>query len=658
MTRPLHLLFLSVIFLSVSAGLPGNNIVDSLRQRLPYIDGEEKVEALLELADQLKFSDQEIAMVYAEEGLALTTSLKLEALEPQMLLIKGIILTIKADYPQSIQYYERAIEGFRRVENLRGVGKARNGLGMTYTRQGEYEQAMKAYEKAIILYDELADTSRVLLIKGNIANLAYKRGDYNDALVVYEELLDYGKQTNSKLLIGRYLGNIGLVYYHKGDYPAALEHFYQAVAIADSLGNKTSKVNLFNSIGLIYSDIEMYEEATSYFELGLELGGARDQGKIRTNLADLLARQGKYQEALIFITDAIAIYDSLGIKSTTNLYKTIALIQMETGDFEAARKNLDYALKTGLDLKQSDISGSYHSLLARLSLAQGDTVKGERQLQHAAEIFRKRNDTRGLYSATKRLASLYEAKGNYQEALRFSRQHEQLSDSLFGLQQNNKLTRVELERVRRDHLKLRSGETSKAMPSGTKKWGVLLLLSFIILTLVFVGWRIRRSEESEGKLLSDLQRAERENEEIKTNLKQTNLEMTFLSLDLAKKDDFLKRLKTELEGIALGHPASKKVLAMIRSIHSSEASKKEWALFQQAYEQVFPNFFDALQADYPSLTLNQLRHCGLIRLKISLQEVAEINAVSINSVHKARHRLREKFGLTRKEKLEHFLTRY
>jgi len=658
MIRLLRILSLMVVLIAVSFGLSGNNRVDSLQQRLPDINGKEKVETLLELADQLKFSDQEAALKYAADGLELARSLKLEALEPKLLLIKGITLTIKADYPQSLQFYERAIQLFRRVEDLRGVGKARNGMGMTYTRQGEYRQAMEAFKKSILLYEELGDTSRVLLIKGNIANLAYKRGDYNGALPIYEELLAHGRETESGILIGSHLGNIGRVYSHNGDYPEALDHFYQAVAIMDSLGNTTRKANLLNSIGLLFEELDMYKEATDYYREGLRLGGARTQGKIKTNLASLLFKQGKYPEALAYITRAITIYDSLGIKSKANLYKTIASIQIETGAFDAASQNLERALNTGLDLEQKDVAGGYYSILARLSLAQGDTATTETQLQRAAEIFDERNDIKGLYSVTARLASLFEANGEYQKALLFRKQHEQLADSLFGLDQRNELMRIEIDRVRQGYLRSQSNQVLNSSPPGSGNWGWLLLSGLLCLTVVLGVWGFRHNGKKKDKLRSDLQRTERENQEMKTSLKQTNLEMTFLSLDLAKKDDFLKKLKSELEEVSSGHPASKKVLAMIRSIHSSEASNKDWALFQQTYEQVFPNFFDGLQADYPTLTVKQLRHCGLIRLKISLQEVADINAISLNSVHKARHRLREKFGLTRKEKLEHFLTKY
>lgn len=653
-----RIFFLVFTLLSLSTQLPGKNGIDSLLQRLPVTDGEEKVDVLLKLADQLKFSDQAAAMAYAEEGLQLVESLNLRTWEPKLLLAMGIIRTIEADFPHSIQYYERAIELFRTMEDIRGIGNTRNAMGMTYIGQGEYDKAMEAFEKAILIFEELGDASRQLLIKGNIANLAYKRGDYGEALPIYEELLAHGKRTGAKALIGAHLGNIGRVHYHNGDYPAALKNFYKAVAIMDSLDNKASKVNMFNNIGLLFAELEMYEEASGYFEEGLRLGTLRDQGKIRTNLAELQAKQGRYPEALANIREAITIYDSLGIKSSAILYETIASIQVETGDFDAAAINLERALETSINLEQSHIAGSYHNIKGRLLLARGDTSEAMTQFQRAAAIFNERQEIKGLYLVTKRLATLSEVKGDYKEALRFQKQHEQLSDSLFGQQQSNKLIRIELNRVHQNHLKSQLVQVPDASPSKLKRWGGFLLVGLACMIIVFGTWYIRKNGENKGKLLSELQRAEQENQEMKTNLKQTNLQMTFLSLDLAKKDDFLEKLKTELEEISRGHPASKKVMAMIRRIHSSEASKKDWELFQQAYEQVFPNFFDELQANYPSLTLKQLRHCGLIRLKISIQEVADINAVSLNSVHKARHRLREKFGLTRKEKLEHFLRKY
>lgn len=641
---------------SASPILKGQVRVDSLTQRLTQTSGEEKATVCLQLMQALKFSDQALAEEHGQSGLALARNLELTNLEGKLLLNLGIVHAIGADYPASLTYYEQAADRFREVDNAKGIGQAYSNMGLTYARRGGYEEAMVSYDKAVVLFRALEDTTTVLLIRGNMANLAFRQGRYEEAKDIYGQLLELGQQNNKPGLIARYNANLGRVAYRQGAHSEALDHFYKALDLHEASNNKAEKANLLNNIGLLFSALDMEEQALKAFTEGREIGSLKDKGKIDTNLARLLVKQKKYQEAKVHILRAIATYEELGVKSTAQLYQTLASVQIAQGQFSEARVSLDHALQTGLNMREESASGRYHLSLGQLAINEKVWGLAEDELLLARDAFLVGGSVSNRHAVAELLAMVYEKKADYEQAFEYQKISAGLGDSLKRLSRDNRIIQIELERQRQSFHAAKNKEV-KAGPERQSGWlwFGLLLLGLIVVAGIFMIRKIRTSNQ---RLNTSLNAAREDNQEIKASLKQTNLDMTLLSLDLAKREDLLGKIAGELRKIARNNPSEKDILQLVRSITRNGADNKEWEVFKKAYEQVFPRFFDGLQKDHPALSVRELRHCSLIRLNLSPQEVADITGVSVSSVHKARHRLRTKIGLARSEKLESFVLEY
>ncbi|MFK7810804.1 MAG: tetratricopeptide repeat protein [Saprospiraceae bacterium] len=632
--------------------------VDSLIQKAAVSVGEEKAKVCLTLIDALKFSNQKKAKEYGQEGLAIAKKLELKKLESRFLLNLGIVNAIQANYSESIVYYKAALNLFIKAEDAKGIGQSHSNIGLTQEKLGNYDEAMASYEKAMVLFQTLEDSNTVMLIKGNIANLDFKKGDYDAALLVYKEVLEWAVQNKSQKSIALYYGNIGRVFSKKGNYPASLNCYYKALPIMDSLDNRSGMLNLYNNIGLLFSNLEMDEFAIENFEKGLMLydsmGNKFHVGAIHNNLSKLYIRKKDFDKAYIHIQKALSIYDTIGLKTKGNLLQHLAAIYIERMKTDSAVILLDEAVTISLKLKQEDVLASAYASFGQLYFKQKDLVKAKDYLLKAETIYDKLGEVKGLSSTAETLAKIYESEEDLEMALSYKARNALLRDSLFGLEKMNKIIRLEMERKRLEYLRLKpeaiqtTNTSSPALP-----WIIFLLIGGIGSGIYL--WIQKRKET---KLHNTINHVAAENESIKESLSQQSLEMTFLSLDMIQKDDFLKKIKTELEKFAKKVPDNKEVQELIRSVHFQDVEKKDWENFKNAYEQVFPLFFDTLLQNYPTLSNKELRHCALIRLKIPLQEVADILGISINSVHKARHRLRTKFQITRSDKLESFILKY
>ena len=637
-----------------------DNKVDSLMQQVTVSHGEEKARTCLKLMNTLKFSDSKTAEEYGFKGLKIARQKGLEKLESKFLISLGIVSAIQANYPESISYYYQAMDIFKKLEDVKGIAQAHNNIGMTQARLGDYEEAMEAYQKAKLIYQTLEDSSMVLLIKGNISNLDYKRGNYGAALQAYNEILEHALRTDSKPLTARYYGNVGRALYRKGDYSAALSHYYKALPIMDSLENKSSMLNLYNNIGMLFSSLKMSDLAIENYEKALSLYDATRNkhylGNIYTNLSQSYINKKEYDTAYSFIQKALAIYETKDIKSKGNLLQNLATIHLERSKFDSTEVLLNEALAIGEKLEQDNTLARANALFGSMYIKKKEIKKAEEYLLKAEDLYEKIGEVAGLNSTVETLAQVYQSLDKAETAQIYRNRNALLKDSLHSLEKMDQIIRLELERERVEFLNLEPVvNTAAATESSVYPWLILFLISGLGAAIYLLKRKGNRAEKALHKAI--FQVAE-ENKTIKKTLDEKNLELTFLSLDIAQRDVFLKKLKSDLEKIAKKTPENKEVRQLINSVHVQNSGKEDWTLFKQAYQQVFPHFFDKLLSDFPTLSSKELRHCALIRLNIPLQEVSEIFGISVNSVHKARHRLRTKLDMSRNEKLEPFILKY
>ncbi|MDX1447390.1 hypothetical protein, partial [Lishizhenia sp.] len=66
-------------------------------------------------------------------------------------------------------------------------------------------------------------------------------------------------------------------------------------------------------------------------------------------------------------------------------------------------------------------------------------------------------------------------------------------------------------------------------------------------------------------------------------------------------------------------------------------------------------FFIKLQNKFPKLTENDLKLCGLIRLKLTTKQISIVKSITPDSVKVSKHRLSKKLGVEKGTVLYEFL---
>lgn len=201
------------------------------------------------------------------------------------------------------------------------------------------------------------------------------------------------------------------------------------------------------------------------------------------------------------------------------------------------------------------------------------------------------------------------------------------------------------------------------------KLAYLLYCCVIIFTL-FLFFKLqrakyeRRHEQERALHLLRLESSEKEiirlnNEKLAAEVIFKDKELSAMTLHLLKRAEVLDRLKQVIKDANKKDVNSKETFpTLLRMIRNAEKSEEEHRDFNHQFNEANRVFFEALRAQYPALTMSELKLCALLKMELSTKEIAQLLHISIKAVEVARYRLRKKLELEGSTKLYVFLQQF
>ncbi len=200
---------------------------------------------------------------------------------------------------------------------------------------------------------------------------------------------------------------------------------------------------------------------------------------------------------------------------------------------------------------------------------------------------------------------------------------------------------------------------SITMPWYQRGWAIFLLLILGILFVYGVARLynlnlLRQNERLEKTIQERTTEINKQKNEI---IEYKNKQVTTYTLQLIQKNEALKELRGKIyKSMRTSDKATYNQLkSFLGIIDFSFRNDKEWTKFKLFFEEVHAGFFEALMTENPNITPQDLRHCALIRLNLSIQEVATIMGISTESVKTSRFRLRKKMDISSQQELVDYI---
>ena len=167
---------------------------------------------------------------------------------------------------------------------------------------------------------------------------------------------------------------------------------------------------------------------------------------------------------------------------------------------------------------------------------------------------------------------------------------------------------------------------------------------------------IRLNLEHKKNIELQNQLAEQKIANLKYELETNTSALTVAKLRLVENGQNISQFISDLQELR-NHVSETgdELITKISSYCKTNSLRVNWIEFETLFGRVYKSFYWHLQQEFPKLTKNELKFCALIKLNLTTKEISAITNREVNTVKKAKHRLKSKFGLETMESLYYFI---
>lgn len=510
------------------------------------------------------------------------------------------------------------------------------------------------YESGECLARVLRSTLYMFQSKFAEAKKAYALSIAFAERIGHQEALAYGK-----------LG-LGALYINKGEYALAYENHIEGVQFARAIKNEDLELTYLMNIGVINQMLEDYDEAEKFLLQALEIGTRNNlthrQGQIHGNLGIIELNRKNYGLSIDHHRKAIGYFEKINARTQSAVsFQNMGFSYAKSGNATEAEKSYNRSLE--LRIATGDSLGYARGIryMAELFLDTDRLSRAQNLLSEALGVTKTYNNEVLLSEILELRVRLFEDKRDFRNALEVQKELMTLKDTLTAKANRNKLAQLtaefEFEKLEKDN-QLRSSENQlKDLKISQRNQQLVAAIAVIILIFIWALWK---RKQFRNKLLikeKDFEIAQKEVQLRSSEFEAEKMRLVQYANQLLSKNEELESKREQLEArISDSQEEREELDLLIEKLRSTINEEKDWTAFRLYFDALFPDFFGRVNQKLESeLTMYEQRLMALIKISLSNKEIGGILNISRNSVVRAKHRLRQKFGFEENKDLEEFL---
>jgi DNA-binding CsgD family transcriptional regulator len=428
---------------------------------------------------------------------------------------------------------------------------------------------------------------------------------------------------------------------------------------------KNGRSRCLQLISTIYSRQKKYAEAIRLSrEVIANLEGSKDEtgtlGLAYNSLGTLYEIQKKIDSSDYFFNKALIEFE----KNKSNAY--LSPIYIKKGNIEKRKgnKKVSFEFYQNASLIAEKSENKQAQVLS--SIAKGNWfldfennyLEAERLFNQAKIISKSLSDKTFEIKSLEALIVLAKKQNDFKQISQLQSEILKIKDNYYSLEREQIAKNLEVQfEVSEKDRKLELISKEKEVSRLTN---ILLILLVVLLLVVFsflyfflkrINKRDKQLLKTKEELFSALEEQKRLKEiQFQNDLEHKESQLSAITLQMLQKNELLEEIKeiTRKKEATSGEQLS-------RIVNSHFAQDSNWNDFDKYFESVNKNFYTKLKLNYPKISSNDLKICALIKLNLSIKEMASILNISPDSVKTARHRLRKKLDLSTEDNLTEFI---
>ena len=359
---------------------------------------------VLELVEQRKYVEADQKRLIAQENFLL-----------------GAVSLESFDYPKAIESTKTALKQYQELGRDGEIALCYSNLGKNDYQNGNNSQSIQYFEKAIEFYKKANDLSSESLLTFLIGNLHFSNGNFEKSLEFRQKALDINKQIGDKNRIAFSTLEIGRFYELTSKIDKAIEFYEDTLKQFKEIQNLQGEGETINQLADIYTKIGRLDKAVTNYLRAVEI--ARKIKFISGEVITLLSLGNTYNSLGSFAKALSVFQESLTIAEKHNLgayipsiYASIAHTYVMLGNYQKAKEMNIEGLKNAREHNDFPGEGANLYSLGNVNNILGNFEDAKNNFEQAIEIHQKTADKYSVINVTLGLSECYRRMNKFDDA--------------------------------------------------------------------------------------------------------------------------------------------------------------------------------------------------------------------------------------------------
>ncbi len=235
--------------------------VDSLKQQLTVLTGEEKLKLYIQLVGSIRNIDPASGINLGKEAMPLANTLGNKKLKAQLLNEQGVCYR-KLNIPEkALELHLESLQLFEQLYDSTGIAFTLANIGSVYHEYHEYEKALDYHFRSLFLKEYLGDEPQIAYSQNAIGMVHADLKDYTRALDFYISAMAIRKKYNHKLELANIYANIGKVMIKLSRPAEAYDYLNRALDVYTETNNEYGQSLVLNQMAEQYLNQQNLNQA-------------------------------------------------------------------------------------------------------------------------------------------------------------------------------------------------------------------------------------------------------------------------------------------------------------------------------------------------------------------------------------------------------------
>jgi DNA-binding CsgD family transcriptional regulator len=350
------------------------------------------------------------------------------------------------------------------------------------------------------------------------------------------------------------------------------------------------------------------------------------------NLGIIHRRTKDHDSALYYFDKLQAISATIGRPDWVEIaHRNRMLSLVETGKLDSAETEAGNLLQKSRATNNIADEMYAAEMLGNIACARKDYTTALVYLLNSKKLNGGKNQ-RALSRVHDKLATCYEALNQPEKALPYLKALRRYNDSVnrVKVNYNSRFLAIKAD-YEKEQWAFRQLADEAQSAIRARNTGIAILAGLSLLGIFFLHKRHRKVQRLQHKAAEHLEQYKAE---------------------MISKNEQLEELITSLQKQQNRQMDTQRIEELSRQMILTD---DDWQNFKQLFEQTYPSFFNQLKIQAPGITEAEQRMAALIRIQLNTRQIAAMQGISADSVHKTRQRLRLRFNTDSTAELENII---